>query len=599
MSSDPVQIPNLGRSVDSRRLDSWKEIAAYLRRDERTVRRWEKDGLPVHRKVMNKKAAIFAYTDEIDAWWNSAVADESAVKAAEIADPRMESGSAVPIPPRNDWWHRHLGWAVAGVIVAGLLAFVVFNRFGRDGSGPSRTTIRSIAVLPLENISGDSTENYFAEGMTDALITDLAKISTLRVVSRTTMMQYRKQNKPLPVIGKELGVDAIVEGTVTRAGDRVRITAQLIRVATDEHLWAETYDRDLRDVLRLQKEVASAIAGEVHVQLTPAEQTQFSRTSAVDPQAYLAYLRGRYQWNRRSREGVSRGIEQFEEALARDPQYAPAYSGLADSYSLLAEMGAPYREMYAEAKRNAKRALELDPNLAEAHASLGMTFLLYDWNWEQSDRELQIATKLDPNSVRAHQWYAVKLIAEGKEEMADSEAKLALQSDPLALGANFHAGRIEYLRRKYDGAAGHLEKTLEIDPSNVTSMAYLGLVYLEKDDTQKAIRILERAKSLSDSLPAAIGPLGCAYVRAHEKTKAAQTVRELQEAAGRGEIAAYYLATIYSTMGDTKSALSWLQKAYDSRDPMMITRYRLDPLLDNVRGTDEFQALEKKIGPDK
>ena len=598
MSSDPVQTPNLGQSVGNRRLDSWKEIAAYLRRDERTVRRWEKDGLPVHRKVMNKKAAIFAYTEEIDAWWHSAVAEESAVKSSEMADPRLESGASLVVPPRNDPWNRHLALVAAGVIIAGLLAFIAFNRFGHDSaSGPSRTALRSIAVLPLENISGDPAENYFAEGMTDALITDLAKISTLRVVSRTTMMQYRKQNKPLPVIGKELGVDAIVEGTVTRAGDRVRITAQLIRVATDEHLWAETYDRDLRDVLRLQKEVASAIAGEVHVQLTPAEQTQFSRTSAVDPQAYLAYLRGRYQWNRRSREGVSRGIEQFEEALARDPQYAPAYSGLADSYALLAEMGAPYREMYAEAKRNAKRALEIDPNLGDAHASLGMTFLLYDWNWEDADRELQIATKLDPNIVRAHQWYAVKLIAEGQEEMADSEVKSALQADPLALGANFHAGRIEYLSRKYDAATSHLEKTLEIDPSNVTSMAYLGLVYLEKGDTQKAIKMLERAKSLSDSLPAALGPLGCAYARANEKAKVAQTIRELQEAAGRGEIAAYYLATIYSTMGDTKSALFWLQKAYESRDPMMITRYRLDPLLDDVRGTEQFQALAKKIRP--
>jgi TolB-like protein len=275
--------------------------------------------------------------------------------------------------------------------------------------------INSIAVLPLENLSHDPEQEYFADGMTDALITDLSKIGSLRIISRTSAMHYKGINKTVPEIAKELNVDGIVEGSVMRSGNRVRITAQLIQARTDQHLWAESYERDLRDVLVLQSDVAQAVANEIKIKLTPQEQIQLRRRRPVDPEAYQLYLKGRYYWNRRTEEGFHRAIEYFSGAIEKDPNYALAYAGLADCYNLLGVFGyVPPRDAYPRGKAAATKALELDEELAEAHASLARNKIAFGWDWSGARREFERALELNPNYATAHYWYSYYYFAMGR-----------------------------------------------------------------------------------------------------------------------------------------------------------------------------------------
>src|SRR5712691_2752197 len=396
--------------------------------------------------------------------------------------------------------------------------------------------IRAVAVLPLEDLSGDQVRDYFAYGMTEALITNLAKIGALRVISRTSVMQYRGVRRPLPEIARELNVDAVVEGSVLRSGNRVRITAQLIHAATDQHLWAESYERDLRDVLSLQSEVARAIANEIQIKLTPQDHARLASIRSVDPEAYHLYLKGRFYWNKRTEESLKKGIEYFHQAIDLDPNYALAYAGLADCYGLLGWdlFGSlPPREALPIAKAAAKKALEIDDNLSEAHNSLAWTKLVFDWDWSGAESEFKRAIELNPGYAVAHHWYAECLAGMERYDEALAEIKRAQESDPLSLIISAVVGWILYFDRQYDQAIVQFQKALELDPNFWVAHWCLGQPYEQKAMFAEAVAEFQKAIDLSAGSPLALAALGHAYAVSGKTTEAQRVLNELKESSKR------------------------------------------------------------------
>ncbi len=392
-------------------------------------------------------------------------------------------------------------WLMAGGAVALFAALAVLNigavreKLLGKGTAPR---IESIAVLPLENLSGDPEQEYLADGMTETLIAHLAKISSLRVISRTSVMRYKRTNKALPEIARELGADALIEGSVMRSGSRIRITAQLIYAPSDRHLWGESYERDLSDVLVLQSEVARAIADEIEIKLTPQDQTRLATARPVNSEAYELYLKGRYYWNKMSGPAVTRAAEYFSKAIALDGSYAPVYVGLADCYLRQADLGnSPPSEAYGRAKTATLRALEIDNELAEAHASLAVIRADYDWDWEGAETEFRRALELDPKHVNAHQWHAVFLAKLGRFKEAFPEIAIAKELDPLSLPVATSAGSILRYARRYDEAIEELRRAIDLEPSFKFTHVELAEVYELKGMFQEAASEWSRVNALS------------------------------------------------------------------------------------------------------
>jgi TolB-like protein/DNA-binding winged helix-turn-helix (wHTH) protein/Tfp pilus assembly protein PilF len=373
-------------------------------------------------------------------------------------------------------------WAILSSVGLALLAPLVLALRRGSVDWPLRKTqlsIHSIAVLPLENISGDPTQEYFADGMTDQLITDLGKIGELRVVSRTSVMQYKGVRKSLPQIGRELNVDAVVEGTVHRSGNRVRITAQLVEAPTDNHLWAERYDADIRDVLKLQDEVASAIVDQIRVRLTPQERALLSSSQVVDPEAHEAYLKGVYLWNERSPEGLQKAIEYFNQAIQKDQNYALAYAGLADVYGVLSDHDvSPPREAYPKAKAAALKALAIDDTLSEAHTCMAWIEEGYDWDGPRAEKEFQRAIELNPNYAVAHYRYSRLLYDQGRLDESVREAKRAVELDPVGVGTNSNLGDVYFYARRYNEAIQQHRNAADLHPGASEPRQGLFLDYL-------------------------------------------------------------------------------------------------------------------------
>jgi TolB-like protein/Tfp pilus assembly protein PilF len=459
----------------------------------------------------------------------------------------------------------------------------------------SAPRIESLAVLPLENLSGDPEQEYFADGMTEALISSLAKIGALRVVSRTTAMRYKKTDKTLPQIARELNVDAVVEGTVLRSGKRLRISAQLIQASTDTHLWAQSYDRNLRDVLTLQSEVAAAIAQQVQVKLTPLDQARFAEARPVDPEAYEAYLKGRYHWNRRSGEGFAMAVQYFQQAIAKDPAYAAAYAGLADCLSSLGlwSLVSPDQGC-GKAKGLALQALELDPGSAEAHASLAWATTFYDYDFAFAERELELSIELNPRYVTAHQWLGWCLAVTGRYEEGYTELKRAIRLDPLSSVAHFALGFVYWCARRYDQAIEQYEKAIELDPNSPQAHGWLGWALLYRSMDRPGIAALRKAVELSQGAPAFIAALGEAFAAAGELDEAQEVLQQLKELSKRQYVSPYHVGRFYAALGDKNEALRWLETAYRERGAWMVL-LKTDPRLDPLRCDPRFQDLLRRM----
>jgi len=454
---------------------------------------------------------------------------------------------------------------------------------------------RSIAVLPLQNLSNNPAEDYFADGMTDELTTDLAQFRSMRVISRTSAMHYKGASKTAPEIGRELGVDTLIEGTVQRVGDRVRIRVQLIDSASDRHLWARTYDHELEDVLLLQSSAARDIAEEVQGKVAlPQTDARANSQRVVQPDAYEAYLKGRYFWNKRTEEALKKSIDYFEQAISRDPKFAAAYAGLADTYSILGSDVLPARVASAKAHLAANKALELDPTIAEGHAELGLLAFYYDWDWKQAEQEFRRAIELNPNYATAHQWYGYYLAAMGRFQEALEEAAKAQQIDPLSLSINTTlAGRYRDLHQ-YAQAIDLSRRTLEMDPNFVPAHVALGATYEEQGMWPQAIGEYQKAVDLSRDNPIALASLGSAYGHSGDQSAARSVIARLQEVSKHHYVSAFDLACVFASVGDSDSAFHWLEKAYAERESQMaflnITR-RMDALRSDRRFADLLRRM--------
>lgn len=467
-------------------------------------------------------------------------------------------------------------------------------RFIKDLQG-SLGQIRSLLVLPLVNLSGDPEQEYFADGLSEQLTTKLARISALRVLSRTTAMLYKGVRKSLPEIARELQVDGVVEGAVLRSEDRIRISAQLIHAPTDTHVWAESYERDMRDVLALQSEVAQAIAREVQVKLTPQEEAHFAEVSSVDPEAYEAYLKGRFHWNRRNAEEFGKAVRCFQQAIAKDPTYAVAYAGLADSLSIIGFWClVPPDEGSGRAKGLALKALEMDPSLAEAHVSLAWATMVYDYDFPTVEREFERSIELNPRLTQAHQWFGFYLAMMGRYEESYTELKRAIHLDPCASIVHWTFGFVHWRARRYDQAIEQHEKALELDFHSAQWHWGLGVACLDKGMYERAISALQKADSLSPGVPPILGYLGAALAAAGHLEAAQNILRQLNELSERRRVTPCMVGRIYAALGKKDEALHWLETAYRERDPWMLL-LKTEAGFDELRSDSRFQELLRRM----
>lgn len=498
----------------------------------------------------------------------------------------------VPVAARPSRAFRYLLLILVPLIVAAL----VFAFYRREKTPD--VAISSIMVLPLENLSGDAAEEYFADGMTDALIGDLARIGGLHVISRTSSMHYKGTKKSLPEIAKEINVDAVVEGTVQRAGDRVHIRAQLIHVPSDRHLWVGDYNRSVSDVLNVQSEIAQSIARQVQIQITPAEQARLKSPHEVRPKAFDDYLQGRYlYWNKRTEENLNKAIDLFQRAIKEDPSYAPAYVGLADCYNALGtvQVGAlPPLEVRRRAEEAARKALELDPGLAEAHSALG-NINLFNWNWSVAEQDLKRAVELNSSYANAHNFYATYLMTHGRIEDSIAASNRARELDPFSLSISTQRGFLLENARRYNEAIEQLRGVIAMDPSHYQAYWTLGHTYAANKQFDEAIAASEKAVELSGRLPGALGILGLAYGLAGRRAQALAIRDELLELNKTRYVTPAALANVYIGLGDKEQAFVWLEKAYEEKSNYLAW-LKVFPIVDPLRSDPRFKDLVRRVG---
>jgi TolB-like protein/DNA-binding winged helix-turn-helix (wHTH) protein/Flp pilus assembly protein TadD len=485
---------------------------------------------------------------------------------------------------------RRLGAVTSlGLIILAAWALHLRNR-------PSSSLIRSLAVLPLESLSGDASQDYFADGMTDELITDLGQISALRVISRTSVMSYKKVRKTLPQIARELNVDGVVEGTVLRSGNQVRITAQLVRASDDKHLWAHSYEGDLRDTLALQNQVARSIAEEIRINVSPREQSELKTVKVVNPQAYESYLKGRFFWNKRTADGLKVAAAYFNQAVEEDPNYPQAYSGLADTYALLGDWQYAVmtpKEALPKAKAAAIKALELDSNLGEAHNSLAFCLDGFDWDFSAAEKEFRRAIELNPSYATAHHWYAWHLSLLGRNSEAISEMKKAKDLDPLSLIINADLAELYLIAHSYDESIQQSRRTLEMDANFALAHNQLAQAYLQKQMFSEAIGELQKAIELSGGSPTFTANLARTYAAMGRRNEAMELLDDLRKHSSPGYSRASEIAAVYVALGDNDRAMTWLEKGFEERfNPGVLLRPGFDP----IRADRRFQDLLRRIG---
>jgi TolB-like protein/Tfp pilus assembly protein PilF len=515
----------------------------------------------------------------------------------DIGDARIELEGALAASSRPRLPRRQLV-AMAGIALLVLLVVPLGLNLGGLRTRLLRPIasgrVQSLAVLPLLNLSGDPEQDYFADGMTEALIMDFGQIRSLRVISRTSTMHYKGTRKTLPEIARELRVDAVVEGSVIQSSDRVRVTVQLIEAATDAHLWAKSYDRDLRDVLSLQEEVAQAIATEIKVNLTPEERMTLASARPVNNEAHGLYLRGRFLWGKGTQEGLEKSVEYFQKAIEIDPNYAPAHAGLADAYGQLWFLGdLPPAEGISKAKAAAAKALAINDKLADAHAALGWYLFAFDWDWSAAERELKLATHLNPSYSTAHRLYTEYLWSQGRFDEALSEAKRAVELDPLSLGPSSHIATTFYFARQYDRAIAQQRKTLELDPNFPYSHANIGESLDQEHMFTEAIAEFRKALALERN-PKYLAWLGHAYAASGRRDDALQVLSELKATSNQRYVPSYDVALVYAGLGDEDQAIGWLNRAYEEHSRGLCW-IKVEPRLDPLRPDPRFQDLLRRV----
>jgi TolB-like protein/tetratricopeptide (TPR) repeat protein len=576
MSIEATLTPKTGAGAPGRRLESWKEIAAYLARDVTTVRRWEKgEGLPVQRHVHHKLGSVYAYTTELDAWRSKRVP----APAGDVSDARAPLGPGT----RRSYMRTATALGALALMLAAGLFWIVRERSRKPAAGGA---IRSLAVLPLANFSGNSEQDCLADGMTEALIAQLSAIRGLRVISRTSTMQFKGTRKSVPTIGKELNVDAIIEGSVLRSADKVRVTVQLIRAATDEHLWAGTYDRELPDILALQSEVTRGIASHVEAAVAGAQILPVPpRVVASD--VYEDYLKGRFALHKNNRPGLEEALRYFQDAINADTTFAPAYAGVAAAETQLGTvfLGVPPADTRPKVIDAARKALELDPGLAEARVLLANA-LQKDWYWSEAEKEYRRALELSPSDAGAHRGLADWLLCQGRSDEALAWGRRAQELDPLAFNST-EVGWILFYSRRYDEAIRELRTGLTIEPNDPIALWALSFALIGAEQFVEAIRTLDKVASLTDRSPAVLGLLARAYARGGRRLEALQVVDELRGRAKKGYVPAGAFLNAYLGLGDREQAFVWLERAAQERSNIM-QFLKVHPFFDSLRGDPRF-----------
>ena len=509
-----------------------------------------------------------------------------------------------PVQPKGPLERHWLIALVAGTVAAPLTLVFALNVAGLRTrlltANPAKSLaatprIESIAVLPFENLSGDPAQEYFADGMTEEIVTNLGKISPLRVISRTSVMRYKGSRKPLPEIAQDLNVEAIVEGTVQRSCNHVRVTANLLYAPTDRHLWADSYESELGDVLILQGKVARSIAGEIGIKLKPQEQIRLASSRPVNPEAYQAYLKGKYYTSKWSEEGFKKAVASFRQSIDVDPAYAPAYGGLGEVYSLMALWALqPSTEIYPLAKAAALKALELDDGLAEAHADLGLVKFQFDWDWSGGEQELKRAVTLNPSSSSAHLFYGLFLTAMGRADESVKETRIALELDPLTPSTNVQLGWVLYYARRHNESIAQLKKALELAPDFGYANMELGWNYAQKRMYPEAVRECRRAVSLAPEDQVTLGGCGNVYGLAAKRQNALVLVERLKKLSRQAYVDPYSMAWLYDGLGDNNRTMQWLERAYLARSASL-PALRVEVWSDRLRSDARFQDLLRRM----
>jgi TolB-like protein/Tfp pilus assembly protein PilF len=585
------------------RLDSWKAIAAYLKRDVTTVQRWERrEGMPVHRHRHDKRGSVYALASELDAWRGNrgalferaATTDEA---PAEQNVPVAPAGAEDTGEPGRPSGARRM-LAVTGLVVLALAAvgyYLLHREHAPAGVAPK---ITALAVLPLRNLSGDPGQDYLADGMTESLIARLAKLRDLRVISHTSVMRFKDPQLSAPEIGTRLGVDALVEGSVTREGNHIRVTVQLIRAASDAHFWSETYDRELKDALALESELAQAIAERVEVTVTGAERERLAATRSVAPDVYENYLKGRFAYDRsRGKADFEASVGWFERAIRLDPTFAPAYMGLSQAYTVLGTVavgGAP-EQTRPKAIEAARKALELDPDLTDAHVLLA-NIEQQQWHWREAEAEYRRALDLSPNDALAHWGFALWLVCQGRTDEAISWAQRGQQLDPIAV-PGWNVAWILFQSRRYGEAERQLSSMLAVQPNDNDARSTLGFVLGATGRDREAVPILEKVVADSQGGPAAIGVLIRVYARSGRRPDALKLLADLQHRQAAEYVPAGAFVNAYLGLGDYEGAFRALEQAYIERSNIL-QFLKVHPYFDPIRGDPRFADLMRRVWSD-
>jgi TolB-like protein/DNA-binding winged helix-turn-helix (wHTH) protein/Tfp pilus assembly protein PilF len=509
----------------------------------------------------------------------------------------VRAAPAQPAEPRSRFGLRTLRNGILISSTAALLAAVAYWAWPGSAmrAGPSSEKV-ILAVLPFDNLSGDPDQEFFSDGLTEEMIAQLGKLNPerLTVIARGSVAKYKHTSLAVNQIGRELHADYLVQGSVRRAPDRVRITVHLIQVPEQTDRWTESYDRELKDMIALQDSVARTIANHIHITLTPGQQSRVAARPNLDPDAYEAYLKGRYYWNKRTAEGMQKAQVYFQQAINKDPSDGAAYSGLADCNSGLTWHGfTSPAETLPRANAAALRAIEIDPQSAEAHASLALV-LHHKWDWPGAEAEFKRALQLDPRYANAHHWYGDYLSVRGRHDEALVEAKKALDLDPLNLMIGTWVGLRYYLARKYDGALEHSRNTVELDPNFAAAHLLLGETYVQMGLHEKGLAELQSAASLSGNSPLYLAQVAVAYASEGRKTEALQIITQLQTTSGKQYVSPYGFAQIYAALKDKEQTFKWLQIAYDDRAVWM-SYLAVDPVFDGYRSDQRFQDLLRRV----